>query len=81
MWRMGRVILTVVPGGLESIGRQLSLLAQSSVTERISRARDMSVVAVRLSWVTGFLRATGCKDPRLPGCGLVAPQDPRHCGG
>jgi PAS domain S-box-containing protein len=60
-------LLTVVLGGLESIGRQLSLLTQSPVTERIGRAREMSVVAVRqAATLTSRLLAFSRQQPLTP---------------
>ena len=40
-------LLTVILGGLESIGRQITLLPESPATIRIARSRELSVVGVK----------------------------------
>ncbi len=60
-------LLTVVLGGLESIGRQVKTLEASPVTERIMRSRDMAMQgARRAASLTSRLLAFSRQQPLAP---------------
>jgi PAS domain S-box-containing protein len=60
-------LLTIVVGGLEAIGRQLSTLPPSAAASRISRARDMALQgAHRAVTLTSRLLAFSRQQPLAP---------------
>jgi PAS domain S-box-containing protein len=60
-------LLTIVVGGLEAIGRQMSILPPSSAASRIARARDMALQgAHRAVTLTSRLLAFSRQQPLAP---------------